>query len=65
MTHDEIRAVVAALSRPGLIEMGALYKELGGDDGDSEDYDEAHFMLMASGWHYDIWLDRYTRSGAA
>jgi hypothetical protein len=36
--------------------------ELGGDDGDIEDHDEAQAMLVAAGWQYDIWLDRYVKT---
>ena len=62
MNHDELRAIVDRLCRHGIIETGELYRELGGDDGDIEDHDEAQAMLVAAGWQYDIWLDRYVKT---
>jgi|GEM_PF-6409367 len=64
MDHDELRSIVDRLTRHGVIETGELYRELGGDDGDTEDHDAAQAMLAAAGWQYDIWLDRYVRTQA-
>jgi hypothetical protein len=55
MNHDELRAIVDRLCRQGVIPTGELYRELGGDDGDVEDHDEAQAMLSAAGWEYDVW----------
>lgn len=61
MDHEEMRSIVDRLVRHGVIETGELYRELGGDDSDVADHDEAQAMLFAAGWQYDIWLDRYTK----
>ena len=64
MNHDELRVIVDRLCRHGIIETGELYRELGGDDADIEDHDEAQAMLAVAGWQYDIWLDRYVKGRA-